>query len=331
MNQHTFTINSAERSLCICLTPLHVLIAQRVAELHGIVFDMGVYASAVNDTRQQHYFNAMRGFCKRTAFELLPPEPTQRGLMKYVGLLQLRRRMVARFARFGRFDVVLSACSISHHLWALLTASRPQRLFTYDDGLLNIQTDARHYRKTTTGRQRLLLRLGGIRYFTERLLTDSLRHFTIYDHANWFARTHRIELLATQQDLLAPAQRTPSQVLKIFVGPSPEQVDEVRPAMLNYCSANPDALVVQHPRLPTSTIPSAAALQSHLVLEDHVQQLLQSDPLLAIEITGVESSALVNLAGLPRVRVFTLLPPTPAHASRLEFLRQFGIQPYART
>ena len=177
---------SADKSLCICLTPLHVLIADRIREENNQVFSLGIYMSYQKDDKQDYYFRKMKSFCKEIEFVKTPKEKYPSGLSKYITIYKRRNNFLQKFYTYGEFDYVLSSSSINHYLWSLIQTSSPDRLETYDDGLLNIaKTPVQHYEKTSF-LENLFLNISGIRLNKEKLIKQYARHYSIYEHKNWF-------------------------------------------------------------------------------------------------------------------------------------------------
>lgn len=317
---------TGKKTICICLTPLHVLIARQVAKSLGRTFDIGIYLSYQDDQRQRNYSEAMGDFCKQPLFDVLPKEVYGSGFRKYVDLHRVRSSQVARYSSLGKFDLVLSSCSINHHLWCLLSAVSPKLLLTYDDGLLNLQSENLTYSKTTSIFKRMLLQLSGVDFYTEKVLLRSEQHYSIYQDKNWFERSCYVPLVGEAESDSSINNECPTRTLKIFIGPAPEYPDAMWKKVEQHLRDNADSLYLPHPRDTHARFEFVQLLQTDLIIEDYVAQALKKNADLSIEITGTASSALINLSGQSRLKTRSILPDLPEHREMTALFKRHGVE-----
>lgn len=317
------------------MTPLHVLIVERIAQTLGIQFDQGYFLSAKPlsskpDTRQQRYLARMSHFCKAADTIQHPRPALDKGLKKYAQLWTHRRQVLAKAQALGPFEEVYSACGIDDFLWGILTGLNPTRVYTYDDGLLNIQGDSIHWNKRSSWLRRAFLRVCGVRFNSDNLPLLSAQHFTIYQSKNWFERTRYIPLLGTNVNTIegtAPARVDSSadEVIQFFVGPAPEQMRTQYPVVDAFLSNNPGCAFIPHPRDQLSQFPGATRITTELIVEEYVMDLLASHPQRHVQLFGTESSSLVNLAKVGGVTATTVLPGTPENLATIELMVNNGV------
>lgn len=313
------------KRLCVCLTPLHVLIAARLSERTGMQFDLGVYMAYQQDEKQSHYFNQMGEFCKHILFVTLPKEEYPRGLGKYIALFRRRRQHLKKFIELGRFSFALTSCSINHYLWCILQACKPARLETYDDGLLNIASTPRQHYLPTSLKEKLLLRLCGLSLNKDELIKRSAMHYTVYGGNNMFPHTQRIDWLQATDRARITRQPQVDRVEQIFICPSPEAPDHIWAMVEQHLNANPDMLYLPHPRGMKHLNTNSRPLETHLIIEDHVMRTLRDLPC-RFKLVGTESSALINLANMDGVAAWSILPDLPEHAESRALMEQHGVR-----
>lgn len=330
MNYSFDTVNAPPKRACICMTPLHVLIVERIAQTLGLQFDEGFYLSALPDARQQRYLARMKGFCTnaKTIQQARPSLGT--GFKKYVQLWQYRRQVVNEAQALGQFDEVFSACGIDDFLWATLTGLNPKRVYTYDDGLLNIQGDSIHWNKSNSWLRRAFLKACGVHFNSDNLPTLSVQHFTIYPGKNWFERTLYIPLLGTSKDGHVDVHSAPSSdhsidAITLFVGPAPEQMRTQHSVVRAFLDEHPGCGFIPHPRDKLSNFPGCERINTELIVEEYVMDLLASHPQRHIQLFGTESSSLVNLAKVGGVTATTVLPGTPENLATIELMVNNGV------
>lgn len=295
-------MSRAAGRLCICLTPLHVLIARRIAGGERRRFSTGLFVTSADNDKQRHYAQRMREFCDAVEYRVLPGEHSYRGpKLPAVWLRRLKYRWLLR--RAGRFSAVYAPSSNNHYVYILLAALHFDELVSYDDGLLNINPDSPLFRAPTRWRARVFLRLAGVGYWPERIRERAARHYSIYDAQNICSRVVRLGLL----EGAAGQGQGGGTVDRILLGPAPEAgaavFDALRRAALRFSVGR----YLPHPRETRPVLDGLECVQTPLVAEDYVLGRLEADPGLRFEIYGYDSAALVNLAAVPRVRAFSLL------------------------
>ncbi|HEX4918765.1 MAG TPA: glycosyltransferase family 52 [Limnobacter sp.] len=311
--------------LCVCLTPLHVLIAARLSERTGMRFDVGVYLAYQHDEKQNHYFHRMSAFCTRTQWITPPKEEYPRGFAKYFALYKRRKQHLRKFLELGRFSYALTSCSINHYLWCILEACKPARLETYDDGLLNIaSTPAQHY-QPTPWREKLFLRLCGIALNKDMLIKKSAQHYTIYRGTNLFSNTQQIDLCPPPIGQAKYLDQPAEAVEHIFLCPAPEAPAHVWRMVEQYLEDHPSIAHLPHPRGMKPIHIASRPLNTQLIIEDHVLNQL-SKKRMRFKLIGTESSALINLASIPGVETWSVLPNIPEHAESRALMAQHGVR-----
>lgn len=312
----------ADKSLCICLTPLHVLIADRIREENNLMFDLGIYMSYQNNEKQEFYFRKMKSFCKDIEFVKTPKETYPGGLNKYITIYKRRSHFLQKFYSYGKFSYVLASSSINHYLWSLIQSSNPDQLETYDDGLLNIaKTPIRHYKKTSF-LDNLFLNISGIHLNKENLIEQSAKHYSIYTQENWFSRVSYLPLHKVRNKLSIGHRH--ESLIEVFLGPAPETDDSVWALISDYLVKNPQTLYLRHPRDEESRFDFVHTLHSRLIVEDYVIEQIQETGT-NFTITGTESSALINLSTMPNVRTQSILPNLPEFHGARALMAKFGV------
>lgn len=315
--------NSSGKSLCICLTPLHVLIAERIKEENNWIFDLGIYMSYRRDEKQDFYFRKMKSFCKEIEFVTTPKEIYPNGLNKYIAIYKRRSHFLRKFYSYGTFNYVLASSSINHYLWSLIQSSNPDQLETYDDGLLNIaKTPAQHYKKTSFF-ENLFLNICGIRLNKEKLIDKSLKHYSIYEQDNWFSRVSYLPLHKVRNRTSIGHQH--EIFVEVFLGPAPETSESIWILIDDYLRKNPNTLYLRHPRDEENRFDFLQTLHTKLIVEDYVIEQIQETGT-NFTVTGTESSALINLSTMPNVRTQSILPNRPEFHEARALMSKFDVQ-----
>lgn len=307
-------------SLCICLTPLHVLIAREIYEKKGVKFSKGIYLSYVDNDKSRFYADEMHQFCETADYVSLPSEDSYVWPKRlHMWIRRLRYRV--KFSAYGKVRFVYTGTSINHYLYALLSALKFSHLVTYDDGVENIKAESVLKTKEKFSAKIFLL-LSGISYWRDKLIDESTLHYSIYNGINVYTKTEKINLLRAT---LPSKQHQLSKVVKIFLGPPPEVSKAVTDVISSSLLAiKPDGYIA-HPREVSHRIAAQTYIHTHLVAEHYILSLLNENPAVSCEVYGYEGSALFNLAGNHRIKVFSVMASEPDNQNIRQMMKSSGI------
>ncbi|XXQ69197.1 glycosyltransferase family 52 [Neisseriaceae bacterium B1] len=296
-------------NLFICLTPLQALIAQALIRQSAPVpadLLMVCYAEADN-AKYRHYFQATAALCRRADYVLIPQGRWQRELVLPLLIKNLDKQYATIFA--ASIDNPTVQYPLSHLKF--------ERLETFDDGTANLYPSSILYHNPPqTLKRKIINCLQGMRYQTEDLRQLSQQHHTLYpNQRNIVAHTKPLTLWQ-------PENKTPfsgslktsktsfsvAKTEKIWLG-QPIFADETRNVewaqkiMQHYEIQN----YFPHPR-ETLLPENIALIETPLIFEDWLLQQIQSQPETEFELYHLASSAAMNVAQFPRVRVHAIRP-----------------------
>jgi beta-galactosamide-alpha-2,3-sialyltransferase len=309
--------------LCVCLTPLHVLTARRIAELRGMPFSAGVYITSTDNHKQRHYLNVMREFCTVAEGVLVPDEDSY-GRPKHYSIWKRRLKYRIAFRRFGRLDSVHVPSSNNHYVYMLLSAIRFSELVTFDDGLLNVNPDSPLFRIPTRRRAMIFLLLAGVKFWPERIRARASRHYTLYDLENICARVRRIQLIGESGKV--PASGGESALTRVLVGSAPEAGAEAWRILKAAAQQLRPDVYLPHPREKQRLIEGIRYLETPLVAEEYILDELKANPDLAFQVYGYDSTVLINLAHTPRIEVFSLLSDSAGSSGLWSLMKKAGVE-----
>lgn len=320
-------MSATGHTLCICMTPLHVLIAKQIARTQGMRFTHGLYITSALNDKSRYYADQMHVFCDALTLIEVPGDQYY-PFPKHLHILLRRIKAVRRFRQLGVFETVYIPSSISHYVYAAVSAARARQLFSFDDGLLNIEQPSRLRQHRTSWSNKLLLRAAGIDYWPEKLIQRSQGHFSLYDAPNAYGRVTRISL-GDSPSLQTPGtgQSQARSVVRILIGLAPEAHSSAQEAIQRAVQRYQPNYYLPHPRASISAFDGVQTLETALIAEDYVLDLLQRDPNVCIEIFGYESSVLINLARVQGVTTYTLMHDTAAESEARALMLACGVKP----
>lgn len=291
-------------NLILCLSPLQVLIAERIAELYPEEQFYGIMYSYNTSEKSLYYYKRMQAFCSETYFFLGSLEGRSRSSI-YGMILRLLMRGYCLPRAKRMFIASLDLLPTHLLLWAQGSAE----VVTYDDGTINLNTKAFNQimYKESGMLQKLLHRWLGVPTVRSLLSRQSL-HYTIYPYPNVLPNAKRIELFPTREDLSGEV----TESIHMFLGqPIYDCLDREEGL-----SAEISARVVReygithyypHPR-EQYEVTGVEYIHSPLIFEDYILRELDKHPERCYRIYGFCSSIFLNLQGVGRLEFIAVRP-----------------------
>lgn len=307
--------------LLLCHTPLQTLIAEQIIAAHpNDTFDL-VLHSYFDNAKFRHYFNRLAQHCRRSEFILLQHS------RKLPRLLQL---LGAALPTRPHYHSVFVSSIDSLYWQTLISHTRFQQLFTFDDGLANITPDSIFYQTPVLpAASRLLRRALGVRFDAASLRQISQAHYTLYPEFANIARPLRpVSLLP---DFPEHPSNTPTETVRIFLG-QPVFGDAQRNTELARRIVRQFAIshYFPHPREHSHALPDIEYIDTPLVIEDYLMQQLTQQPTHRYELYTLFSSVALHLPAHPRLSITAIRPSLPYFAENVPariyaMMRQRGI------
>lgn len=310
--------------MVLCMTPLHVLTAAAIANKTGVRFSQGIYVTSSEDEKNKSYAQRMSAFCESTHFKVVPSDANLGGL-KHLTITLRRRRFLRWLRELGAHSSCLIPSSLSHYVYAVATVFG-RTIYTYDDGILNIHPGPSILERDAGIPARALLRVSGIRHYPRKIARDSVRHYTIYEGKNAYSRTLKVALFT--QDESRPGGNSVAnneKLQRILLGPAPEASSYIIEHLRNASARIGFDRLLPHPRWKDFSLDGVATIETPLIAEDYVLRELSSDMTARVDLYGLESSALINLAGCQRARSVCLLPHDDSHRAMRELMSTSGV------
>lgn len=304
----------AQRHVFICITPLQVLIAQRIiADLIAQPAQIiGLYLPYADTAKHRHYFAKLQAVCDQAAFVVLKNQTWQQ---RFVTLHQLKHTLKRLNLWQQPVERVYLASVDVLFLQYVIAKINFHQLYTFDDGTANIFPNSSYHQPLPKSRaMQAFKKLLGVRYAdVGAVLAASQAHYTIFPHEkNVIANTIPIALYKDLPSPLVhnqPIDKTDKadqtvkrlllgQGLDAFIGAAAYR--ELVQTMVTRFAI--DAFV-PHPRERLDFGALLPVLATDNIIEDYVMAELHQYPNQVIEIYTFMSTAVFTLKDLPRTRI----------------------------
>lgn len=289
-------------NLIICTSPLQVLVAERIiASKPSERFYGLMYSRSVND-KTEHYYQRLRSFCHHAEHLVVPYNtPTWR---KYLSTPQ----MAYKGKSLGGIEAVYIASLDINELQFILSAHPRAEVYTFDDGLINLDAPAwgAMIKNYDGAYSRLMRRLFGAPT-VEELIQRSKRHYTIYRLPNVMPRTEYLPLFQPIQEEDRPTEHTVRILLgqMLYWDEWKERNAQLAREVLRQYDIH---YYMPHPK-EGYRVDGVEYLHSPLVFEDFIMQALRDNPTTHYEVYLYCSTPSLNLHGVhPRLSFVSIKP-----------------------
>lgn len=283
-------INSS--SLIMCMTPLQMLIAEKIIALKPKE-NFDIITIALSDNyKYRNYFKRVSLKCNNSLYYV--PEPGLKEFFKYIKLLKLNKLD-------KKYDNLYLASIDCRHFQYLISKNNKAEIHTFDDGTANIIQNSLYYLNSKPPKlKRMIWRIIGVKYYMEDIKRKSLIHYTIYNNIpNIINDTYLINLLDKESELTYT-----NKTIKIFLGqPLTEISDHYSSELIRKVveSYHID-YYFPHPREDELPEGNYKIIDSDLVFEDYIVSFLKENPNIEAHVYSFTSSCLLNISQVERIK-----------------------------
>lgn len=286
-----------QRSLIMCVTPLQMLIAEKIIKSNAqVIFDL-IVISLQDNEKYMHYYNRIVKLCDNSLYVV-------RGKREITSLFKLIRGM-RKSDLYVKYENLYLA-SIDSRLLQYIISRNPQaNIYTFDDGIANIVSKGRYHLSVDPQSKfkKNIWKMLGVKVFLEEVRRKSILHYTIYENVpNIIKNTKYIPLIDKNNSGTSSSNKT----IKIFLG---QPIREINSKYSNeYILKIIECIGIDyyypHPREKDAPQGNYKIIDSQEIFEDYIANFLTQNPQINLEILSFISSALLNVAALKRVNVY---------------------------
>ncbi|MEQ1150323.1 glycosyltransferase family 52 [Acinetobacter johnsonii] len=289
------------RSLIMCVTPLQMLIAEKIIHLNGNEqFDLVVLA--LNDNQKyRYYYNRLKEICDNSFYYI--PRAGLTGFLYF--LKHLKKSNINK-----NYNNLYLASIDARHFQYIISKNTLANVFTFDDGTANIIPSSIYYSNSTepSKLKKIIWRSLGVKYYIEDIKVKSKKHYTIYrDAPNIINKLKFIALLPQLE--LNEKKISNDKTVKFYLGQPLSDIEEkfdhnfveekLKKIEIDYYFSHPRE--IEYPK------GNFEIVDSILIFEDFILTYLLENPEVKIEVYSFISSALLNISSLPKVSVIYII------------------------
>lgn len=289
-------------NLYICLTPLQILIANKLIELKQEPSDVLILTYNLNE-KYDYYVDVISSNSNINQVSTIKIEDNT----FYKKLNTLKK--IRQWCGVNNYNTVSLASIDNFFMHAVLTYSQAEEIYTFDDGTANIVPTSSYFIKKDSFINKCVKFFLGIKWDLYSIKQQLKKHYTIYHNMKNIVDEGRLEYIDVFSiDTLVLNEQNKNEIYMYLGQPFKNKmvsVDTYKKLKEIY----PDIQYYPHPREDISDlyleIRENDVLQSNIIIEDYVSSLLKKG--YVVQLFTVCSSAGFNLYNTKGVDVFFII------------------------
>lgn len=283
-------------NLIICFTPLQVVIAKRIIELHPNERFYGILCYKTTNEKYEYYFKILQAHCEKTDYVEIP-----KNKYCYLKLFYKIKKKLHHYT-FDKFFI----SNIDSILISFIEGNiKYNSILTFDDGTANIISGGINFFKRKRIIKKIIGFFVGIKYSPEYFAQKTQKHYTIYPgQANI---THRLESISLFKDIENIDNQKITCKKKIYLGQPVFEEDtsaNIRLIKKIHSQIGIEAYYI-HPR-ESYKVEGIEYIHSHLIFEQYLIEELKKNPHVFFEVYTITSGAVINMINFPRTKVISI-------------------------
>lgn len=210
-----------EKKIFICLTPLQMKISERIISENSIVDYKIICLFLISNEKYTYYYERIKEN-SIDSFVYYPKEKaTGFSLLKDVYVF---KKMILKSGILEDVSSIYAASIDNRYVQLIVSMLRNVKIYTFDDGLANLNYNGSYYRNESLSKFRYFLwGMIGVNFFAQDFRNKSDLHYTLYkDKKNISPSIEYVRLLENNNDQRPKAQ----DVINVFLGQPLNEVNK---------------------------------------------------------------------------------------------------------
>lgn len=289
--------------LFICMTNLQLLIAKAIIEKERLNNVDLLFIGDVKNGKNIYYINKIKPLCQHVSLEACAKKTS---ICKTLKRTLYAKKIMTPYKK--KYDVVFFAnfhVPLIHHILSVISFNE---IRTFDDGTNNINKKSMMYQDSPVKPlSKNIRRLLGRKYHKKDILKFDKKHYTLFPgKSNIIERTEAIKLIDYN------SETSGSHVVKrVLLGTvysdainKNNKVDELIQKIQNFINSRKIDIYIPHPRELSYKFDNVENINSQLIAEDILLNLLQQG--FRLELYGFNTTVQINLENIACVENYNI-------------------------
>lgn len=285
------------------MTPLQVLIAQKIIALTGNQPYIAIYMSYTDNKKHRHYYELLSEESINSAYLILKNNSIKERLLTFNEVRNSYKEL--SLSEYSIDNVYLASID-TMFVQYILSKIKFKNLFTFDDGSANVFENSEYFiQKKQSSAKLAFKKLIGIRFNTiEDVKKEVLKHYTIYPNEKNIIE--HIEAVNIFENVPKMSDNKPTKVQKIILGQGLDTFigeKNYKDTLMNISKSLDIKYFFPHPRENLNFEDWFEVIDTHLVIEDYLIEKIKNNTNIKFELYTFFSSSILSLVDFDRVKV----------------------------
>lgn len=282
-------------NLIICLTPLQMLIAEAIIKKKQLKNNILVVIAYNDNDKFRYYYNRLGLLCDESYFFLIDNS----SLFNRIKAMVRLKLFASSLSKYDFSSCYLASIDCSY-IQLITSGIKYQKLYTFDDGTINLLADSPYYRdKSYSLFEKVFRMIFAIKDTVLSYRKKSILHYTIFKNSqNIISNTEFIHLIEKRYE----ASKSKDEI-KIFLGQPLSEINVERDLLLELIATEKIDFYYPHPR-EKEIFDGVEYIKSKKIFEDFLLEYLEQKKDKVITVYTFFSTAIINIKDIDNVKVF---------------------------
>ncbi|HHW7570481.1 TPA: glycosyltransferase family 52 [Mannheimia haemolytica] len=283
-------------NLIICLTPLQMLIAETIIKKKQLKNNILVVVAYNDNDKFRYYYNRLSLLCNASYFFLIDNS----SLFNRIKAMARLKLFVSSLSKYDFSSCYLASIDCSY-IQLITSSIEYQKLYTFDDGTINLLADSSYYRDKSYSLLERVFRISfGVKDTVSSYRKKSILHYTIFKNSqNIISNVEFVHLIEKRYE----ASKS-SDEIKIFLGQPLSEINVERDLLLELIATEKIDFYYPHPR-EKEIFDRVEYIKSEKIFEDFLLEYLEQNKDKVINVYTFFSTAILNVKDISNVRVIS--------------------------
>lgn len=306
-------------NLIICMTPLQMLIAEKIIDKKGLKNNVLCVVTYADNEKFRYYYNRLSQKCISSYFFKINESSLFTRLFSMIKL-----KSIVHFLS-NKFNSCYLASIDCSYIQLITSNVKYDKLYTFDDGAINIiKTSSYYSNKKVSFLESLLRFILNIKHTVSFYRQNSLLHYSVFDNDNIIQSLEKIELIPA--DKMLNKDNHSLDIVKFFIGQPLSEIHIPKEMLIKFLDDENIDYYCPHPREKLE-IENVNYITTEKIFEEYLMDYLLEKPTKLVYIYTFFSSVALTIKDIPRIKVISVYSEliNPKYIDTYAIFKDLGI------
>lgn len=285
-------------NLIICMTPLQMLIAEKIINKKGLKDNVLFVVAYSDNDKFRYYYDRLSQKCVLSYFFKINENNL---FTRLFSMLKLKK--IVSSLSIQNFNSCYLASIDCSYIQLITSNTKFEHIYTFDDGTINIIKTSSYYSdKKICFLERVLRLILNIKHTVSFYRKNSRLHYSIFDNENIIQHVEKIEIV--------PNNSTPTEdhnsfsIVKFFIGQPLPEIHIPQKKLIDFLNYENINYYFPHPREKLE-LDCVNYITTDKIFEEYLADYLSENPTKLVYIYTFFSSVALSAKNIHRVKVIS--------------------------